>query len=207
MPLIGEPVTPWLLASLILATSNLVVVLSGNQLPVQEQTLLLVGLCATIAAAGLVAARSSQTLEASDREERARPAADQLEPGVWASGSLSHVQGMERWSTAVLELLDHAIDAVDAGSPLHGEIVAAAADTLELHDLLSASTAGSLTINDNAMIHAVCTLWETNQPRVESLAARADPRWHRRWRARSVAERRLRHGTVSADPIDLPYRV
>jgi hypothetical protein len=113
---------------------------------------------------------------------------------------------MERWTSAVLELLDHAIDAAGAESPLRDELVAAAADTLELHDLLSASTAGSMTINDNAMIHAVCTLWETNQARIEAIAADADPEWHRRWRARSVAERRLRHGTVSSDPIDLPYR-
>lgn len=206
MPLIGEPVGPWILASVILAAVNLVIALSGNRLPAPDQTILLVGLCAAMAAGGLVAARSSRRLEISDREERARPSADQLEPGVWRTGALSYVEGMERWTAAVLQLLDHAIDAAGDEAPVRDDLVAAAADTLELYDLLGASTGGPLTLNENAMMHAVCGLWETNQPRIEALAAGVDPAWHRRWRARSVAERRLRHGTVSSDPIVLPYR-
>jgi hypothetical protein len=106
----------------------------------------------------------------------------------------------------VLELLDHARGCLPEGSDLGPDLDAAIADTRELQGLLSASAEGELDIHDAATIHAVCTLWETSQPRIEELAARADPAWHRRWRARAVADRRLRHGGMASVPVAMPYR-
>src|SRR3546814_9369934 len=78
MPLIGEALAPWLPGAFVLAVMNLAMLASGDHLPVSEQTVVLLGLCASLAAAGLVAARSSRTLEPSVREARARPAVEQL---------------------------------------------------------------------------------------------------------------------------------
>src|SRR3546814_2519745 len=72
MPLIGEALAPWLAGAFVLAVMNLAMLASGDHLPVSEQTVVLLGLCASLAAAGMVAARSSRTLETSVREERAR---------------------------------------------------------------------------------------------------------------------------------------
>jgi hypothetical protein len=206
LPLIGEPVAPWLAAAFVLAALNLAAVASGYQLPVLEQALLLIGLCATLAAGGLVAARSNRRLEASAREERARPAGEELVAPGSQPGSESYVEGMACWAEAVLELLDHAVDTGRPKAPAHDELVAAAADTRELRDLLRSSSQSPLSINDAAMIHAVCTLWEVNEARVEALAAEVDLIWHRRWRARTVADRRLRHGSVAPQTLVLPYR-
>ena len=121
-------------------------------------------------------------------------------------GTAAYVEGMQRWSTTVLELLEHARGCAPEASKLATELEAAVEDTRELQQLLAASVDGELDINDAATIHAVCTLWETNQPRFENLAASSDPAWHRRWRARAVADRRLRHGGMVSVPVALPYR-
>ena len=206
LPLVSEPMTPWLVAAFAIAALNLAIVVSGHQLPVLEQALLLIGLCTTLATGGLVAARSNRGLDASDREERARPAAEELVDPARQVGAVSYVVGMERWTTAVLELVDHALARSDLDPGARAELTAASSDTQELRDLLAAGTTEDLTINDTAMIHAVCTLWEANQARIEHLAARADASWHRRWRARTVADRRLRHGSTVPQPLVLPYR-
>lgn len=206
MQLSAEPMAPWLLAAFLLAALNLVVIVIGHDLEPIEHALLLVGLCGTVVAAGLVATRSHRHISDSDREERARPASEELTDSVVALGSTRYAEGMARWTGAVLELIDHALDAAGEDSDAHDDLAAAAADTRELNELLATSAGDELRINDAAMIHAVCTLWEANQPRIEELAAAVDPVWHRRWRARSVADRRLRHGGAGSRPLVLPYR-
>ena len=122
------------------------------------------------------------------------------------SQTVAYVAGMERWTAAMLELVEHALACTDDGSAPATELAAAASDTRDLRELLDAGDAGELSINDLAVIHALCTLWETNQPRLEALAAATDPTWHRRWSARVVADRRLRQGGTVSAPLAVPYR-
>src|SRR3546814_19116979 len=86
MPLIGEALAPWLAGAFVLAVMNLAMLASDDHLPVSEQTVVLLGLCASLAAAGVVAARSSRTPEPSVRKERARPA---VEPPVDAGPAIN----------------------------------------------------------------------------------------------------------------------
>ncbi len=105
----------------------------------------------------------------------------------------------------MLELVTHALTVAVPGTRLHAELEAAAADTADLRDLLGGKGAERLTINDRALMHALGTLWEAGQSRVETLAAGADRAWHRRWKARSVVERQLRRGSERRDELALPY--
>jgi hypothetical protein len=206
MPMIGEWMTPWIGASFLVSVLTVTFVVGGQDLPVLERVLLAISVCATLTAAVLVGLRSSRAREASVREERARPAAEALDEPVPHLGTAAYVEGMQRWTTTMLELLEHAQGCVPQGSSLTADLDLAVDDTRELQRLLQASSEGDLDIHDAATIHAVCTLWETNQPRFEELAASADPGWHRRWRARSVADRRLRHGGMVSVPVAMPYR-
>lgn len=203
LPLVAEPMAPWLATAFVLAALNLGIVVTGHELAPIQQTLILIGLCATLAAGGMVAARSGQQLHAIDREERARPAVEEL---GFELGAASYVEGMARWCEAVLDLIDHAVERSTSDTPVRAELTAAAADATELLDLLRAGDEGDLSINDTAMIHAVSTLWEVNAPRLEELAAGLDRPWYRLWRARHVADRSLRHGGTQPQPIVLPYR-
>lgn len=203
LPVVRERMAPWLASAFVLAALNLAIVASGHELADVEQTLLLIGLCATLAAGGLVAARSGQELQQIEREERARPAVEEL---GFELGAASYVEGMARWCEAVLDLIEHAVSRSTQGTPDHAELTAAAADTAELRDLLRTGGGTELSINDTAMVHAVCTLWEVNEARVEELAAAVDRPWYRLWRARHVADRALRHGGTQPQPIVLPYR-
>lgn len=202
----SEPMAPWLIAACVLAVLNLTIVARGHQLPVLEQTILLIGLGATLAAGGLVSARSNRALRVSVREERARPASEELAGAPVDMSSASYLEGMERWTAGMLELIEHAADLAAPSSPVHGELAAAAAETRDLRTLLDVDSVDDLSINDKALIHALSSLWEANQPRIEKLAEELDPAWHRRWSARSVADRRLRHGITGASPLVLPYR-
>jgi len=206
LPALGERTAPWLAAAFVAAMVNLVLVLTGTPVTRSEQALLLLGLSAAVTAAGLVTARANREQAESDRDERARPALEELEHAPDDVASARYVDGMGRWVGAIVELLDHAVTEATPGSPAHGELVAATAEARELRDLLQVSASGTLTINEKATLHALCSLWEANQPRLERLAAQADPAWHRRWRARSVVEERLRHGTPDPRELVLPYR-
>jgi hypothetical protein len=206
MPVVGEWMTPWVASSFLVAVLTATYVVGGQRLPLLEQTLLAISLCATLTAATLVVIRSGRAKEASTREERARPATEALDGGLAQLDFAAYVEGMHQWTETVLELLLHARGCAEAGSELAKELDAAVADTTELHQLLDASAPSELNIHDAATIRSVCTLWETNQARVEQLAASSDPGWHRRWRARSVADRRLRHGSMVAAPLVIPYR-
>jgi hypothetical protein len=205
LPLIGESMVPWLAAAFGLAALNLVFVMGGYALAVREQALLLMAMCASIAAAGLVSARSNRALLAIRRDELARPAAEELVP-VPTEGTRSYAQGMHAWTAAMVELIDHALSQTDPQDPGHAELSTAAGDTRDLAELLEAGADESLSLNDQARLHALGSLWEAGQPRIEQLAAQADPTWHRRWRARTVVERRLRHGVGEPRPLVLPYR-
>lgn len=210
LPQARERLVPWLLASAIVAAITLAAVVLGDaELASPEMAVLLIALGATLAGAGLVAARSSSVERATQREERARPARDELvdldaideadEPG-----SVSYVEGMERWTTALLELLDHAA-AQEAEPAVRAELTSAVADTDALRDLLRTSAQRELNLNEAATLHSVCALWETDQDRIEQLAAQVDPEWHRRWRARSVVARLLCHGSRARRELVLPH--
>lgn len=201
----SRAMVPWLGAALLLAVVNLAIVLVERQALMAEQSVLLIGLCGTIAAAGLASSRCNRDDEMTLREDRARPTAEELVGHSTEVGSASYVQGMGRWSSSMLELLEHAISVTDPATPAHQALVAAAADARDLHDLLDVESVDALTINDKAKLHALGSLWETGQTRLERLAAEADPPWHRRWSARHVVERRLRHGREVPHPLVLPY--
>lgn len=211
LPQAHERLVPWLLAAAIVAAVTLATVVLGDaELTSPEMAVLLITLCAALAGSGLVAARSSNLERATQREERARPARDELldldaideadEPG-----SVSYVEGMERWTTALLELLDHAV-AQKADPAVREELTSAVADTDALRDLLRTSAQRDLNLNEAATLHSVCSLWETEQDRIEQLAAQVDPAWHRRWRARSVVARLLCHGSRARRELVLPHR-
>ena len=206
MPVVGEWMTPWVASSFLVAVLTASFVVGGNRLPMLQQTLLAISLCATLTAATLVVIRSSRAKEATTREERARPATEALDGGLARLDFAAYVEGMYQWTATVLELLQHARGCAEEGSALAKELDAGLADTTELHHLLDASVPNALSIHDAATIRSVCTLWETNQARIEQLAASSDPGWHRRWRARSVADRRLRHGNMVGSPLVIPYR-
>jgi Ca2+/Na+ antiporter len=202
----GEHLLPWLGASMIVALATVgTIAFKGDITPIQTATLL-VSLCATLTVAGLVAARAHEEVDATEREERARPARDQLQESADdPTSTRSYLQGMERWTIALLELIDHAA-AVTSDNLLRDELTSASLDTDALRGLLQSSTARELNLNEAATLHSVCALWETNQDRIEQLAADIDPPWHRRWRARTLVERLLRHGPPQSNELVLPYR-
>ena len=110
MPIVGEWMTPWIAAAFLVAVLTITYVVGGNLLPVFEQSLLAISICATLTAAALVVVRSSRTRAESLREERARPAAEALDGAGVQLGGTAYVQGMRNWTAAVLELLEHARD-------------------------------------------------------------------------------------------------
>jgi hypothetical protein len=206
LPLVSESLAPWLIASILISLVTIGFVVSGQRLPRFEQTMLLVGLFATMTAGALVVIRTDRERWDRDRDERERPATEMLAMPDLPVGTAAFVSGMEHWTAAMLELIEHALAGTDQGSETAAELRAAADDTKELRSLLTDGNAAELSINDLAMIRALCTLWEANQPWVEELAAATDDEWHERWAARTLADRRLRHGDVSNEPLALPYR-
>jgi hypothetical protein len=204
MPFAREWMTPWIAAAFLVAVVSYVV--GGRHLPMLEQTLLAIGLCATLTGATLVVVRSRRAHEAHVREERDRPPVEALAGGTVRLGTAAYTHAMRRWAGGITELLEHALGCVEEGSDLAGELRAALSDTRDLVELLDASTVDELDINAAAAIHSVCTLWEANQATIEQLAASADPAWHRLWSARVIADRRLRHGGTVPAPLAIPYR-
>jgi len=207
MPFVGESMTPWLLASLSIGVLILYLAVAGVEVGGTEQVVLTMGLCGTMTAAALVVVRSRRALAELVEEERSRPASDEL-VGPREGEHRPYAAGMERWTASTLELIEHALSQMGGaeGSPNHTTLVGAAEDTRELHALLAVDAAGELPINDQAKLHALCSLWETGQPRVEQIAGATDPVWYRQWRARAVADRQLRHGHSAVVAQPLPYR-
>lgn len=205
VPVTAEDLLPWLSAAFVMAAINLAAAVWGVRLTLEGWAVLLLGLVTTIVAAGLVAARGRREVDAATAEERARPASELLDSDGAILAGPGYVTGMARWSTAVLELIDHAVAEAEDG-PVRRSLAVAREDTQALQELLVASERQEVSLNDAATLHAVCSLWETDQERVERLAAEVDPRWHRRWRARSIVERQLRHGQPDGERLVLPYR-
>jgi hypothetical protein len=210
LPRSSEQLLPWLgAASLVgLVTLGTLTLGDGNLTTVQSATLLII-LLATVVVAALVAVRSRTAAEATEREERARPAREQLvdldAPGDEQPATRSYFEGVERWTLALQELFEHAIEATTDGE-IRAELISARDDAAALHSLLETTTGRELNLNEAATLHSICTLWETDQDRIEQLAADVDPTWHRRWRGRSVVERLLRHGPPKRGELVLPYR-
>jgi hypothetical protein len=204
MPLIGESAVPWLTASLVLGLLALALAVRGTDLGTTETLALTVGLAGTMTAAALVVARSRQELEATVREERLRPSLDQVDAP--ADATFTYTDGMQHWTRSVTELLEYALDTLDAAAPQRPTLAAAYEEARDLHELFTVDSRGELPINDQAKLHAIGRLWETGQARVEEMAGAVDPAWYRQWRARAVADRQLRHGEDNVATNPLPYR-
>jgi Zn-dependent alcohol dehydrogenase len=210
LPRPSERLLPWLVASIVVGGLCALVVLVGEPTPPQEAVLLLV-MVGLVVVTGMVAARSSSAIVAVDHEERQRPALEELfaADDAFASPSApapSFVEGMERWASGMLELTEHALAVPDAPAEVVAELAAADAATRDLRELLRSTTQTPVGINGMATLHGVCASWEADQRRVEQLGALVDPSWHQRWMARTVVERRLRHGARPAAAVVLPYR-
>lgn len=204
LPIIGESTAPWLAGAIIIGLLNVGLLVRGDEITAIEQAVLALGFVAALATAGLVSARSDRRVQEATLQERARPASEELEGGP-PDATVSYVEGMHEWTVAVLELIEHGIAVTEPESAAHKELVAAAADTSDLRDLMQAGATERAGLNDQARLHALGALWETSQERIERLVADADPAWHRRWRARSVVERQLRHGQDVSRPFVPPY--
>lgn len=210
LPHPGERLLPWLAAASLVGLLTLGAVSVGGVEPTSVQGgTLLITLFATVVVTTLVALRSRTASEASEREERARPAREQLidldAPGAAPTATRSYVDGVAQWTVALCELFAHAIDATDDDG-VRSELISGREDTEALHDLLATATGRDPSLNEAATLHSICTLWETDQDRLERLAANVDPPWHRRWRGRTVVERLLRHGPPQRGEVVLPYR-
>lgn len=206
----GERILPWLSAAVFAATCYLAGLTWGLPMTVGEGAALLMVLAGTLAAAGLLAARSGRADDATQLEERARPASDEL-AGMTGNdlfgdtGAPAYLRGMEHWASALLALFEHAASTSDDPAVV-SELTDAAEDTRAMHDLFADGASHRLSLNEAAILHSVATLWETDQARLEQVAAAVDPTWHRRWAARSIVDRQLRHGRSGAERLVLPYR-
>lgn len=210
LPLPSERLAPWLGAALFVAGLNALVL--GVAGPSVDDAVLGLSLVGVLVGAGLVAARSSAAARAAEHEERQRPALEELFAAADAFAgpavrpASAYLQGMERWTEAMLELTDHAVAVPAAPREAVAELEAAGAATRDLQGLLRATIDVPIGVNGMATLHGLCTSWEADQLRVEHLGAHLDPRWHQRWQARRVVERRLRRGARPAPALVLPYR-
>src|SRR5688500_5976407 len=117
LPHTAERLAPWLAAPILIAGLQVVVALSGAEPSLAQRSVMILGLCGSIAVACVVAARSSREADVAGREERERPSLHEL-AGVDASfgghrgssevGPSVYLESMKRWSEAMLELTEHA---------------------------------------------------------------------------------------------------
>jgi hypothetical protein len=212
LPRSTERLAPWLTAAIFIGFLNLVVGISGDEVFPAGRVAMGFALCASLVMAGLVASRSRQATAEVDRQERARPTREELlglsngSDHANDAGTPTYLEGMERWTAAMLELIEHtAAEAEPQDEEIRRELQAASEDTHELHDLLQTSAQAPLSVKSMATVHTVCTLWEVDQQRIERLGARVDADWHRRWCARSVVDRLVRHGGRRRHETVLPY--
>jgi hypothetical protein len=121
-----------------------------------------------------------------------------------------YLTGMASYTGAAAELLDHAIS-VAGDEPADPALVTLRDDTRDLHELLVALCEDPPSLEEVARIHTLGALWESGFREHERRAASVDLDYFERWRARTVAIRRLRHGVTAAataaSTADLPYRV
>jgi hypothetical protein len=211
-----ESLLPWLAASLVAMSGYIVGLLVGTRASDNHRLVFSLALCSVVTATELVIHRSRRVVEDADRTQRARPAAQELD--AWASEQTllrldteadvpPYAVGMLRYSAAVVELLEHSVAVAlrDGVDPV--ELVSGRDDAAALHDLLGTMTEEPVHLQRAAKVHTICSLWEADQGRLEHLAADFDPDFHLRWRARHLADLRLRHGErPRRNDVALPYR-
>ena len=196
----------WLGGAILIGCVQVAVAMAGVQPSLPQRAAMILGLCGSLAVAAVVAARSSREAKVIERLEQARPALYEVS-GVEHAGPSTYIEGMERWAEAMLELASYAATTPAAAETgLAQELTSACEDTRELRDLLQANVHMPLKVSAMATLRSICSLWETEQSRIEQMAASVDPEWHRRWRARSVVERLLRRGVREPEATVLPYR-
>lgn len=211
----AEPLIPWLAASLLAAGAYAVGIVAGLSGAATQWVILTVACCSVLTATLLVWVRSRQQALEVRRAELLRPATEELSP--WAVDStLVHTndrhlppygEGMLRYSSAVVELLEHAVAVALQQGADTTELAAARDDAAALNSLLAAMATEPARLDKVAKVHTICSLWESNQDRFEADAAALDPEFHRRWRARHIAVIRMRHGErPSRVEASLPYR-
>lgn len=177
---------------------------------------LTVACCSIVTATMLVWGRSRRQEADVRRSELARPAPEELTN--WATETTlvdageGHLppfgEGMLRYSAAVMDLLDHAIEVARSRGSETEDLITAREDAKALNSLLTAMAAEPARLGKVAKVHTICSLWESNQDRVEQEASEVDPDFHRRWRARNIAVLRLRHGDrPRREEPALPYQV
>jgi hypothetical protein len=212
-----EPLAPWLTASFLVMLAFTFGVLVGTNGSPAARVMLTVALCSVVTAGELVAYRSWRGTDEASRVLRERPAAEELQArrsdhglaGLGVDTNLPpYAVGMLRYSAAVAELLDHAVNvAANEGHDVE-ELVAARDDAVALHELLQGMDDEPVGLQKAAKVHTICALWDANQDRYERAAAEIDREYHTRWRARHLASLRLRHGEPPRrSSTTLPYRV
>lgn len=213
----GEPLAPWLAASLLVMAAYTVGVLVGTAGSDKIRVVLTVTLCSVVIASQLVIFRSRRDVEEARRAQRARPAAEELDP--WASGQTlvrldtetnlpPSAAGMLRYSAVVVELLEHAVAVALRDGDDPAPLIAGRDDAAALHNLLSSLAKEPVHLKKAAKIYTICSLWQAEQPRLEHAASALDPEFHRKWRARNIAALRLRNGErPRRSDMTLPYRV
>jgi hypothetical protein len=212
LPRPTERLTPWLGGAILIGCLQVVVAVAGVQPSVTQRAVMILGLCGSVAVAAVIAARSSRETAVVDQEERNRPAPHEVAGAGDAfghaqnDGPSGYIEGMLRWSQAMLELTEHAAATTAAReADLVAELTTACDDTRELRDLLQTQVNVPLKVSATATLRSICSMWEIDQPRLEQLAASVDPEWHRRWNARWVVERLLRRGIREPEATALPY--
>lgn len=213
----GEPLAPWLAASLLVMAAYTVGVLVGTATSDKVRVVLTVALCSIVTASQLVIFRSRREVEDARRSQRARPASEELDP--WSSGETlvrldsetnlpPSAAGMLRYSGAVVELLEHAVAVALRDGHDTSDLIAGRDDAAALHNLLSSMAKEPVHLQKAAKIYTICSLWQAEQPRLEEAACALDPEFHRKWRARNLAALRLRNGErPRRTDVALPYRV
>jgi hypothetical protein len=211
-----EPLAPWLAASLLTLVAFVAGVVVGNSASATHKAVLAVCFCAVVTATELVLHRVHRSENVALLALRARPAIDELTTGAAADARATnshtsnlppYAAGMLRYSDAVVELLEHAVDVALQTDADTTELASGRDDAAALRNLLQSMAAEPVHLQQAAKVHTICSLWESNQARLEHLAADLDADFHRHWRTRHIATLRLRHGEApQREDVAMPYR-
>lgn len=211
-----ENTLPWIAASFLVMAAYLAGMYVRTPDFLYHRIVLTLALCSVVAATEMVLLRSRRIQEEASRDHRARPASDELTlppaggslPADRMAGALPpYAAGQLQYSSAVVELLEHAVGVALARDLDATELASGRDDAAALHDLLTTMAVEPVHLRKAAKVHTICSLWEASQDRLERAAAELDPEFHCRWRARHLAVLRLRHGAPPAREVTtLPYR-
>src|SRR5436190_13801212 len=147
MAISRESLLPWIGASMLVIGVYVGGVLVGVADSTSRQLVLTVCLCAVVTSTQLVLYRTRRLEEEVWRDYRARPSTDELMTlstgNALASGLEDHglppyAAGMLRYSEAVVELLEHAVQVALANGDNAAELATGRDDAAALVDLLSA---------------------------------------------------------------------